>query len=603
MANSNERVVQSLWDCFQGSGSHADDCLQLTLQLLAWAKLSRLEAIPDDLSLMETSLVTTVEDLKEIFQALSQFEPLGENRAAFQSNSLHRLGALDTQRLLTAIEIVQEFSKSGQLEQFEIPESCYFGSNVDFGLFVPPVEVGDLILGVAGPLDRKRVYCPYDIAAILSRRSAQAGAEVYLESLVSSPPLPWLTNIFSNTDIQVRHTDPVIKPGYLQPGGQLEKFDITLAYPPIGLKYNPDVVQQDWFNRFPERTNSGDVLQLRHILSQTQERVVLLIANRILFRGSVEQHLRAELLQGGVVEAVIGLPSAILPFTAIPMSIMVLDLRGGRQSVRFVDGSQEQFSERDPKSRSRLVNWQELLEVFHQGTDESVVVNVPVEEILRTEAYLEVSRYMLSPERKQASAYLQDVKVVELGEVVEMIRPVLKPESEGELEAYEVTVADFPDFGYLKTPKRQITLEQSRFTAKESKSFLQPGDLIIATKGSVGKVAIVPETVPPAGEGGWVVNQSCMVLRPDRRYITPQVLWMYLRSDIGQTLLQGMVSGATVPMIQLRSLQKLQVVIPSREESEQIQHTFQTQVKLQQQIDELRREQERLRNSHWGIEV
>jgi len=76
---------------------------------------------------------------------------------------------------------------------------------------------------------------------------------------------------------------------------------------------------------------------------------------------------------------------------------------------------------------------------------------------------------------------------------------------------------------------------------------------------------------------------------------------MYLRSEVGQHLLQSMVSGATIPLIKLQTLKELPIILPDQERANQIVSTFDRIVKLQSEIEMLREEQESLSQSYWSL--
>jgi restriction endonuclease S subunit len=167
---------------------------------------------------------------------------------------------------------------------------------------------------------------------------------------------------------------------------------------------------------------------------------------------------------------------------------------------------------------------------------------------------------------------------------------------------YEFGVADFPNFGYLAQPSKQLDVPKEQLSKKDFAAFIQPLDILLAIKGSVAKVAITPESVSPAGDGGWMVNQSCVILRSPKG-IEPKVLFMYLRSDVGQCYLQKLVSGATIPMISLTMLRTLQIIIPTIEESKGIIEAFEEQVQRQAEIQRLRSLQEETDKRYWSISV
>jgi type I restriction enzyme M protein len=124
--------------------------------------------------------------------------------------------------------------------------------------------------------------------------------------------------------------------------------------------------------------------------------------------------------------------------------------------------------------------------------------------------------------------------------------------------------------------------------------------LVLVIKGSVKKLGIAPSTVPPPGPGGWIVGQSAIILRTTHKSaIDPRALAMQLRSPFGQELLQSIISGATIPMIQLRELMRLAVLVPSPETSQRAIEALETEAKLQEEIVELKAKQDRLAAQLW----
>ncbi len=597
--NTSEKIIASLLDVLlRREPLPSTLAFYLVLQLLAWAKLSKEHRIPSELQLTEDSLVVSSKKLQTTLGQLSQLESLGEDRAAFESFWSHRNEVSDA-TVLALLEIVYEVSNSGILDHFEITEQSYQSLGRDFDLLLVPTEVTALMIKLAGQVSGKRVYCPYDNLCIFASKATAAEAEAYIETPRASP-MPRLANIFNRSSIHTCISDPIAQPSYIK-DGKLEQFDITIAFPPIGYKYPIEIVDQDWFNRFSERTTSGSVLAIRHIISQSKTKAVIAVPNSILFSRGAEHSLRQELINRRLLSAVINMPPALLPSSVIPFSIIVLDLAQKTDIIRFVDGANDLFFERDGRNRSRLTNWEQLLEAFEQSTDEAIAINVPVEAVLENDSQLEVSRYLMPPAQKSAGKQLQNATTVMLKEIIEFVRPSTRIQGEGAVTAFEVSVADFPDFGYLATPQRTVKVSETGLTGKDSATFLKAGDIVIATKGSVGKLAIAPDNVPPGGQGGWLVNQSCLILRPQGQ-IDSRVLFMYLRSDVGQTLLKGIVSGATIPLIQLRALQDLLVIVPSARETQKITHDFDSQVEMESKIEELRQEQRRLSKAHWPIE-
>lgn len=596
--SSSEKVLWSLLDCLRGHiAFDTFSAFEFALQLLAWVKLSVEGKIPSDLRFSRKVKALTGQELYNLFVSLSSDEILKENSSAFQPSSWGRAELSDS-AIGIVLNLLDEIAQSGVLQKFELHEDIYLKLGQGAGILFVPSEVTDLMIEMAGDLANKETYCLNDTPCLFAKKTFRKGATVCAESHMFSSQ-PWLMNILNNTDIEIAVGDPIRQPNFTA-NGKLKKFDLVIGFPPMGVKYNLEVVQQDWFDRFPEETTSGSVLNVYHAISQARGRVILAVSNSILFGRGAEHSLRKNLLEKGMIEAVIAMPPALLSLTPISFSIIVLDAKGKSKSVRFMDGSDQSFFERDGKNRSKLIGWKELIKTFQARKNEALVRDVSVDEILGNDAHLEVSRYLLPPEQKEVNQVLGNAKTALLEELVEFIRPSAKLGKNGNFECFEASTTDFPEFGYLSQPERSILISEESLSAKERKTFLRPRDILMATKGSVGKLAIVPDIVPEVGKGGWLVNQSCLILRPTGE-INPKVLFMYLRSDIGQTLIRGIVSGASIPLIQLRSLQNLEIIIPPAQEALDIIASFDELVELQQQISLFREKQSRISKLHWGL--
>lgn len=595
--NDNETVISLLLDCLRNSPFDLLQTFEFSLQILAWAKLSKEEKIPIELRLDEKSLYLDARETLSRFTRLNSLYVLGENASAFESIFTKWIDNADT-TLLVAMKVAIDIAQTKLLKNFQIPEKSLSALGRDTGYLQIPREVVELMTNLAGDLSEKQVYCPYDTFCLFAQSADKKNAEVFVESPIFTT-IPWLTNILSETSIHAEIGNPILQPSFIE-NGNLRCFDISVAFPPMGLKYDADAIRHYWHHRFFAKTNSGNVLCIQHLIAQTKDRVIVAVPNSLLFSRGAEYALREYLLNNRMIEAVIGMPPALLSLVSIPFSILILDIQGKPDHVRFVDGSDEKFFEKDARNRSRLIHWKSLLETFNEGYDEAIVRNIPIENILQNDCQLEVSRYLLPPEQKRVIRFLNTSETAHLKDLVDFVRPSTKLIKDGDLDAFEVSLSDFPEFGYLKTPERTILVSQAGVASKESKSFLSPGDIVIAIKGSVGKVAIVPDDVPSAKEGGWVVNQSCLILRSFGK-IDPKILFMYLRSDVGQTLLKGIVSGATIPLIQLGRLQDLQIIIPPQDEAQELRENFDEQVKFQNLIEALQEKQRQLDKLHWAF--
>jgi type I restriction enzyme M protein len=224
---------------------------------------------------------------------------------------------------------------------------------------------------------------------------------------------------------------------------------------------------------------------------------------------------------------------------------------------------------------------------------------VPTAEILQQGANLQIVRYCLSPELQAAQELVATQSLVALKELVQVVRPTLTAEKTEEVSLQEISPGDFPALGYAQVAGRSILVSEQSL-GKHSRQLLRKHDVLIAMKGSVGKVALIGER----SSSDWVAGQSCLVLRlPDKGPLDARVLFMFLTSEVGQILLKQLVAdGSTVPLIQLRELEKLRIPLPSRQEQQAIIAAFEHITAIERQIQELRGMQTQATQQYWALQ-
>jgi type I restriction enzyme M protein len=597
MVPTHARALTRLLDPLRESPLQLVEQAVLACQIATWVFLANTGKLPPEL--MPDRAAWSGDRIASVFRHLQQLDTLHGNGEAF----LTQPSTLAHVRDQTFTHLIDEAERlvGGEFVGPELYAELLAGlpSNGQLGHFSLPQELIDLLIGLAGPEEGDSLYIPFDSALQLSLAAAKTGAKPYAELRVQSP-LPYLANLLAGQPVTISAGDPLRQPGYTD-GPRLRQFTNSVAFPPLGGRYELDLVERDLYRRFPERTSAGHVLAVRHILAQTTARAVILSANSLLFGMGAERALRVDLVERSL-RAVIALPPATLFGSAIPLSILVLDQRPSAvdSDVLFVDGNDERFHKRDGKGRTTLQGWRELLKAVQTG-DDPAVFRVTREEIKANDYQLMVARYARSDALDAVEAALRQGEVRALEDLVEFIRPVpVVPsgsETEASVEVLEVGAGDLIEHDYIRQPTKTVRLAALKNT-------LQPLDILISVKGSVGKVGLVPPNLTES----WVAGQTCLVLRlaqggQHQAQHTPRSLFLFLRSALGKACLQRIVSGAAVPLIQLRELRKLPVVLPTAEQAQEADRIFQEVVGMQREVDSLRARQESLAGECWPLPI
>jgi type I restriction enzyme M protein len=477
-----------------------------------------------------------------------------------------------------------------------------------------PRQLVRLIADLAEVDDASSVYCPWEFNGQMIGANLWSKAKVHAESILPFP-LPALVSLFREHQTSIIVTDPLTEPSAVI-NGRLETFEATIAFPPMGIKLDADISGRDLYDRFPIPKATATGLMVQHIAAQTEGLAAILLPNSFLFGPGTDKDVREHFLHKRRVQAVVALPPGILPFGNIPTAILLLNTKQSCNVVRFVDATQSYFRQTISKGRPELCNetdivdyclWNEQIYEVELGRvkplDETLAMSVPIDDVLENDASLQVNRFVMPSERRRVQQLLEAAPSTALEDLAEFVTALPHKDRDGEfngIEVFEVGAADLPQAGYIKAPARVVSIQLPKRRSGDAKDvFLRPCDVVLIIKGSAGKIGIVPEDAPAPGPGGWIAGQSAVVLRARDLRSDLRALALMLRSRIGQQLLASIQSGASIPMISLAALRRLAVpALPEAMAREAVQ-VLEREAYLQQQIDDLLREQSQLADSLW----
>lgn len=612
---TSEKILQKMFSVLHDIGSTITT-VELCLQILAWVKLSEFQNLSPELqSSRQSNAHSSAELIRSMTQALAHASKCHEDSSHTQLffGTDSRYESIPLASLTRLLNIAHEASLNGLLDSFVIPASAYQSLSTADSTILLPSEVISLMAYLAtdstDSAQRQTVYCPYDDFALFSRTIAQSGNLAYLESFVPSS-IPWLTSVLSELDFSIGFGKFLAQPTFNRNAYQ-SKFHTAVALVPIDKTNEPIIKGQDRLDAPAVSTTSMSILALLDIMEQTAKSAIIAVPNNILFGRGAARSLRQHSVDKGIVKSVISMHPALLFKTTLQFSILILDFETPHEHIQFIDGGADVFVETDGLNRAYLKHWEKLVETIQQSPPALAVQQVPVQTILANDYQLEASRYVLSPKRSAAYTLIHDPKAKHtkksLYQCAEFLRSSPRLYKKGKHKAFEVTTSNFPDFGYVRAPTKEIYINDQALKSKEKPLFIHPHDILVSVKGTTGKVAIAPTDIPPPGKDGWLVNQSCLILRvykpdKDKPHIEPIILFMYLRSDIGQILLEQIVSGAKTSLIQLQPLKNLTVLIPDQEDSQKTINIFNQQVSLQRQINQLKEQQYQLSRNCWGLQ-
>lgn len=456
-----------------------------------------------------------------------------------------------------------------------------------------PAELCELGVNLLGDKNNS-VYLPFGRGYHFAHQIPET-SEVFGESQVATDVfLAEVHSILLNRKFEITQTDPLSCPSFIGDGG-LKQFDSTLAFPPLNLKYGKNDINDIW-GRFPEKSLMGDVYHLRHMLSQSTDLVVCVVSNGFLFRSAAgEKQFKQDILKNNWLKTVISLPSNLLSSTGISINIVVLDKNKINDTVNFIDASGDNFIEKETRTRNKLNNVEQIIELYQSNTDSKTSKHCSFEEIAENDFNLSPNRYVLSDEEKGLIDFLNSNETAKLEDLVEIIRPqALKHDENSEITFTEYNLASMNNIGEITGEGKKINVNSAELN-RANKQTIKPHDILVVCKGAVGKVAIVSEHISENS----LASQAFSILRikPHINTVTSEALYQYLISGFGQLQFKAITTGTSALMIAAKDLNTLQVPLFNAEKLSQIKEVRQQVVDTHNRIDALRNEITILNNS------
>jgi len=185
-------------------------------------------------------------------------------------------------------------------------------------------------------------------------------------------------------------------------GGELMSFDRVIANPPFSLKkWGKEEADNDPYGRYPYGTppkDAGDLAFIQHMIASlnNEGQMGVVVPHGVLFRGSSEKAIRKGILEDDLLEAVIGLPSALFYGTGIPAALMIINKskpaeRKGK--VLFIN-SELEYQEGKNQNKLRDEDIEHILSVYDAYENEKRYSKVvSMDEIRENDYNLNIRRY------------------------------------------------------------------------------------------------------------------------------------------------------------------------------------------------------------------
>ncbi|MDX9743232.1 MAG: restriction endonuclease subunit S, partial [Arcobacteraceae bacterium] len=206
-----------------------------------------------------------------------------------------------------------------------------------------------------------------------------------------------------------------------------------------------------------------------------------------------------------------------------------------------------------------------------------------------------VDRYVIAQEAKEIQKALDNFELLGLEDIADIRRSQLfKDEGEG-LEIFEISPSDFRKAGFtLESGKtKQIGSQEKRFSTYA----IEPYDVLLSTKGTIGKVAIIGDISKPM-----IASQAIQVIRiksVDKKN-KAIALYMFFKSDLGQSILSSLVAGVAMPQVATAEIKMLKIPVLSKIDEEKLFLNFNNEIEMYNKITKLEQNIKQIHNEFLG---
>ncbi len=347
-----------------------------------------------------------------------------------------------------------------------------------------------------------------------------------------------------------------------------KRFEFVVSEPPWGLRWS-DIRPRIESERLREPAgryaaglpgqNDAAMLFVQHIVSKLSQsdgqpgRAAILLPAAPMYRSGSESAIREWLLEQGLLEGIVKLPTALFTHSAIPMYVWLLEIGRTEKPTRFVDASH--LATRQLRSRDGRMN------TLSDSAIETIVEHYRSTEPLDSHSIGMTAAQLTSTDENQAKRS----------------RPG----------------ADFST-GFTRmrslAAEQQVARLDSVYSSYDQVPLGSLCNISRVSSDAVGKRTaryLHPRTMKLDGNHSAAKNGFALVFRDD---VNAEYVAAYLNSDLGQLYLEALTIDGVVPNVRVADLERMTIPYPDPSLQEVIVSNIELVAKIAQSVESVRRQ-------------
>jgi len=547
------------------------DAIELYFMLKAWKIVSQLDSVDEHLK-FDYFFQQSIESkyLEEIFKSLSK------NFIVFklylkEASHLKKVG-------IHTIKYLYEFAIDSRLNIIRVNDILRYKNNSYH--HIPSDQIGEL--GVKLLLDgdcTRSIYMPFTNG--FSCSYASTNPIIAENTYEYNAFITELINIVEDGNIEFILNDALDEPSLKEYGSSrlLRQFDMVISFPPLSSRERRDLNSKFILTR-RDKNLTIDIAYFLHVLSHTSKRAVIMMPVGLSYRTGAEAEFREYLVKKNLLEALIQLPPNFHSGAALETTLFIINKDKKTDKTLFINLKSDTFLTRDSK-KMIFKDVDAIVDIYKaQKETEGVSALVSNEEIEKYNYNLSIERYVISKKLKELKDTLSSYKLIKLQDIAQIRRSQLFTEKENGQSVYELSPSDFSRAGFTKDGLKVKTINTK--SNKYNIYKLMPYDVLLSAKGTIGKVAIIADEI----QKPMIASQASEIIRFENKK-DAIVVYMFLKSDIGQALLKQLTSGSAMPQIASSDIKGFLVPLFSEEQKKKMVSNFYREIELYDEIDRL----------------
>lgn len=297
---------------------------------------------------------------------------------------------------------------------------------------------------------------------------------------------------------------------------------------------------------------------LERAINEATDLAVVMVTQTTLMSRSATT-MREQLVRKNWLQAVITLPPGSLLNTSVPPVLFVINKhRNSEDKIALFEFPKHEFRP----------GYTPLAEMVKQLEVNSFGILVNTEQIRDNDFDLSFGRYHFGG----ATAALKNSAAMTLESVADIIRAqnITSEEADANEESIflEAGAKDIDEMGLLNVPTKCIRADASQLRRAEAQR-LKAGDILLAIKGNIGRIALVPDN---CGDN-WIAGQLFVIIRP-RPVISSTYLFRYLSSQLIQAYLAEVATGSAMKVVKASDLNSIPVELPTEKRKTEVEANF-----------------------------